>query len=57
MTNACLVDVLDSSDQLLKNAYRRFLMQALLLDDVVEKFTIDAVLHYQIQLSFCFNYL
>ena len=48
MTNACLVDVLYSSDQLLKNADCRFLMQALLLDDVVEKFSVHAVLHYQI---------
>ena len=51
------MDVLNSAYELLVDAYRSFLVQALVLHDVIEKLTIDAVLHDQVQLRLSLDYL
>lgn len=55
MANAAFVDIFNPSDQLLIDSNRCLLMQALLLHDVIKKFAIYAVFHYQIQLRLCLN--
>jgi len=41
-----LVDVLDASDDLLVDTDRGFFVKALVLHNVVEEFSVAAVLHY-----------
>ena len=50
MTYSSFVDVLDASNELLENSYSCFLMETLLLHNIIEKLPIDAILHDQIQL-------
>ena len=57
MADPTLMDVLNSAYELLVDAYRSFLVQALVLHDVIEKLTIDAVLHDQVQLRLSLDYL
>ena len=49
------MDVLDSTDKLLVNADGSLLMKSLMLNNIVEKFTIDTVLHNEVQLCLCLN--
>ena len=51
------MDVLYASNELLVNSDGCFLMEALLLNDVIEEFTIDTVLHDKIKFSLCLNNL
>ena len=55
MADPRLVDVLDARDDLLVDADRCFLMESLVLHDVVKKLAILAVLHHQIQFSLCLD--
>ena len=47
MTNPALVNVLNAAYQLLVYSNCSFLMQSLVLDNVIEEFAIDAVFHNQ----------
>ena len=57
MTHSTLVYVLDTADELLIDTDRCFLMQPLVLHNVIKKLPIDTVFHDQEQLTFGFNYL
>lgn len=57
MTNPKLVTILDTANKLLENAHGCLLMQSYMLYDVVKKFAILTVLHYQKQFGVCFYYL
>lgn len=57
MTDACLVNILDACNDLLVDADGRFLVKTLVFNDVVEKLTITAILHHEVQLSLCLNNL
>ena len=57
MTNATLMNVINTRYYLLVNSDSRFLVESLVLDDVVEELTVRTILHYQVQFSLRFNYL
>ena len=48
MADATFMDVFNARDKLLENTDGSFLMQSLMLDDIIEKFSIHAVFHDQI---------
>ena len=50
MANTALVDVLNSSHQLLIQAHSSLLMKTIVLNDVVEEFALGAVLHHEVEL-------
>ena len=57
MTYAALVDVLDAGYQLLIDPTSRFLVETLVLHDVVEQLSVATVLHYHEEFYLCLNYL
>ena len=57
MADSTFVDVFDAGDKLLVDSYSGLLVKSLLLNDVVKKFTIDAVLHNQVKLGLRLDYL
>ena len=52
MADATFMDVFNAGDKLLENTDGSLLVQSLMLDNVIEKFSIDTVFHDQIKLGF-----
>ena len=52
MADATFMYVFNARDKLLENTDGSLLVQSLMLDNIIEEFTIDAVFHDQIQLGF-----
>lgn len=48
------MDIINSRYYLLKNSDGSFFVQSLMFNDVIKKFAITAVFHYEVQFCFCF---
>ena len=55
MADTWLVNVVDSCNDLLVDAHSCFLVESLVLDDVVEELAIGTVLHNKVQLRLSLN--
>ena len=52
MADATFMYVFNARDKLLENTDGSLLVQSLMLDNIIEKFSIDAVFHDEIELGF-----